>query len=274
MTEMTLQEVQRVSLDILTDVHEFCESHNIKYSLAYGTLIGAIRHKGFIPWDDDIDIVIPRPDFDRFCRDFQSAQGYKLYVPEAENNYLTFARVCDNERTQTRTNSPWSPEQTGVWIDVFPLDGLPDDEVHFFDLVKNIRKIEKIEMRLRTGKLLKFKDIMDVKHFVYCMIKRILYFRYDLFPLIHQHVELLRKNHFDDMSYCGQLCCMDYPEKEHNPKTDFDHYILMPFCDTHFYVMNGYDNILRRYYGDYMQLPPKHKQVPPQQSYIKFYWKA
>ena len=66
MKEMTLKDVQGVSLDILKDVHSFCESHHIRYSLAYGTLIGAIRHKGFIPWDDDVDIVIPRPDFTRF----------------------------------------------------------------------------------------------------------------------------------------------------------------------------------------------------------------
>lgn len=273
MKEMTLQEVQKVSLDILKDVHAFCESHNIRYSLGYGTLIGAIRHKGFIPWDDDIDIVIPRPDFNRFCKEYHSTQGYKLYVPESDNNYLTYARVCDNENTQIKTNSPWSPEESGVWIDIFPVDGLPSDETSFYELVKDVRKIGKIEMRLRNGKLLKLKDAMGMKHLVFCLVKRLLYFKYDLFSLIHEHIKLITKHGYDESLYCGQLCCMDYPEKEHNPKTDFDHFILMPFCDTDFYVMNGYDNILTRYYGDYMQLPPKEKQMPPQESYVRFYWK-
>ncbi len=72
MEKMTIKEIQGVSLDILKDVQSFCESHNISYSLAYGTLIGAIRHKGFVPWDDDIDILIPRSDFERFCQEYHS----------------------------------------------------------------------------------------------------------------------------------------------------------------------------------------------------------
>ena len=67
MKELTLKEIQGVGLDILKDVHEFCCNHHIKYSIFYGTLIGAVRHKGFIPWDDDIDIIIPRDDFNKFC---------------------------------------------------------------------------------------------------------------------------------------------------------------------------------------------------------------
>ena len=68
MKEMSLREVQLGCFEILKDVHVFCVSNNIRYSLAYGTLLGAIRHKGFIPWDDDIDIIMPKPDYDRFCK--------------------------------------------------------------------------------------------------------------------------------------------------------------------------------------------------------------
>ena len=67
MKKMTLEEIQSVSLDILKDVHAFCVRNDIHYSLAYGTLIGAIRHKGFIPWDDDVDVVLPRPDYEKLC---------------------------------------------------------------------------------------------------------------------------------------------------------------------------------------------------------------
>ena len=65
---MTLREVQLFGLDILKDVHDFCTTNNIRYSLGYGTLLGAVRHNGFIPWDDDIDIIMPRPDYEQFCR--------------------------------------------------------------------------------------------------------------------------------------------------------------------------------------------------------------
>ena len=72
MIELTLKEQQNIGLEILKDVHGFCVSRGIKYSVAYGSLIGAIRHNGFIPWDDDVDIIMPRPDYDLFCQEYCS----------------------------------------------------------------------------------------------------------------------------------------------------------------------------------------------------------
>ena len=98
MKEMTTADIQQVSLDILKDIHSFCQKENIKYSLAYGTLIGAIRHRGFIPWDDDVDIMMPRPDYERFIRTYHSAQGYEI-LPEGEESMIAMARVYDVQRT-------------------------------------------------------------------------------------------------------------------------------------------------------------------------------
>ena len=272
MREMTLQEVQKVSLDILKDVHEFCESHYIRYSLAYGTLIGAIRHKGFIPWDDDVDIVIPRPDFERFCKEYKSLCGYKLYAPDNTNSFLTYARVCDNEHTRVKTTCPWTTTPTGLWIDVFPIDGLPSDEVEFLEIVKKTRSIQKIVDGLRSGRYYKLSDTINVRNFFGCLLRRLLYRKNDIHVLLDQHIHLIKKIEYESAEYCGQLTVMDYPEKEQNPKEDFAGFVKVPFEDSDFYVMTGCDNVLKRYYGDYMQLPPKEKQVPPQ-SYIKFYWK-
>lgn len=269
---MTLKDIQNVSLNILKDVHAFCESHDIKYSLAYGTLIGAIRHKGFIPWDDDVDIIIPRPDFERFCREYKSSHGYELYTPDDSRTFLPFARVCDNKNTQVRTACPWTFSSTGVWIDIFPFDGLPSDETEFLSLVKKIRGIQNKIIRLRTGRYLKVSETISLKNLLYCIIKKIQYFRYNIWDLLHQHNQLIKNTNYENADFCGQLCVMDYPEKEHNPKEDFDYFIKMPFADSEFYVMCGYDNVLTRYYGDYMQLPPEEKRTPPQLRYIRFYW--
>ncbi len=98
MKELTLSDVKAVSLDILKDVHEFCIAHDIKYSLAYGTLIGAIRHKGFIPWDDDIDIVMPRPDFERFFKEYKSEKGIIVYLQNQTNRGLHLEECMIIER--------------------------------------------------------------------------------------------------------------------------------------------------------------------------------
>ena len=272
MKEMSLLDIQSISLEILKDVHSFCESHNIRYSLAYGTLLGAVRHKGFIPWDDDVDIVIPRPDFERFCKEYQSSQGYTIYVPEDGKNYLTFARVCDNNRTDVDAKFPWCVEPTGVWIDVFPLDGMPDDETEFSNHVKRIRALMQKEMRVRWTKLMKSSHLSGIKEHFFYFIKRIFFCNYSISSTVHEHIQALKSNSFEEKAFYGQLCVMDYPEKEHNPKDDFRTCILMPFCDSYFYVMNGYDNFLKRYYGNYMELPPEEDRVPPQSDF-KFYWK-
>ena len=93
---MTLQEVQAINLEMMEEIHLFCVRNNIRYSLAYGSLIGAVRHEGFIPWDDDIDIMMPRPDFEVFSRSFQSQKGFILSSVYSNETYVNYTRVYDN----------------------------------------------------------------------------------------------------------------------------------------------------------------------------------
>lgn len=98
---MTLKEIQNVSLDILKDLHKFCVENNINYTLCGGTLLGAIRHNGFIPWDDDVDVAMPRPDYERFIKEFHSEKGYILKARGAsdDDTFMAYARICDIEKT-------------------------------------------------------------------------------------------------------------------------------------------------------------------------------
>ena len=268
---MTLKDIQDVSLEILKEIHSFCVSNTIRYSLGYGTLLGAVRHKGFIPWDDDIDIVMPRPDFERFCNLFKSSNGYKLVRPESPDNFFVYARLCETEQTQVKTKWPWARIQTGVWIDILPLDGLPSDPKQFLNQVRKTRNLQKKIGRIRTGRYLKLSETHGLKELMYCLIKRLLYNRYDIRTLIHEHIKLLKSNSYDESEFVGQLCVMDYPEKEHNPKSDFESFELISFCGMEFYVMNGYKNVLKRYFGNYMELPPENQRHSHENN--SYFWK-
>ena len=124
MKRLTHKELQDFSLEILTDIADFCEKEGLKYSLAYGTLLGAIRHKGFIPWDDDIDIIMPREDYNRFRETYKNRKFIFVDSNNTPDCFIAFGRVCDTERTITRSYIPWHGKsiKTGVWIDVFPVD--------------------------------------------------------------------------------------------------------------------------------------------------------
>ena len=130
MKRLSQKDLQVISLEILKDVDAFCKANGIRYSMAYGTLLGAVRHKGFIPWDDDVDIVMMRSDYERFCREYKSDK-YELFGnPRTSDAYVAYARVADMKDTESRTYIPWAGnrQDQGVRIDVFPLDYAPDDE--------------------------------------------------------------------------------------------------------------------------------------------------
>ena len=140
MKEMSLRELQQFSLEIMKDVHQFCMDNNIVYSLLDGSLIGAIRHKGFIPWDDDIDIVLRRPDYERFCQTYKSDK-YKLKCRENNPDCMVpFARVYDDKRTVIKTTAPWCDDEVGIWIDVVPADCVIEDVSEFEKYYSKSRK--------------------------------------------------------------------------------------------------------------------------------------
>lgn len=127
MQTLTLREIQEIELNILSDIDRFCRENGIRYSLDGGTLLGAVRHHGFIPWDDDIDIIMPREDYDRFLKSYQSKNGqYRLYTKDTIPAYRTqmFAKVID---TQTIANEELYQQQDayGLWVDIFPADYVP-----------------------------------------------------------------------------------------------------------------------------------------------------
>ena len=124
---LTIDEIKQTELSILDYIDSVCKQHNVRYYLAYGTLLGAIRHKGFIPWDDDIDIYMLRSDYDRFIQllSAEKENHYSLLSIYNDSDYFyEFAKVVDN-RTSINANNLKAMRNEGVWVDIFPLDNVP-----------------------------------------------------------------------------------------------------------------------------------------------------
>ena len=273
---LTLQEIQAQSLGILQTVHDFCQANGIQYSLAYGTLIGAIRHQGFIPWDDDIDIIMPRPDYDRFCETFQ-APGLGLLWEKSKDYYLTYCRVFDTEKTVCHSLLPIGKNhEGGVWIDVFPADGVSDDFDEFAANVKQYKRSWMLQMRYRYS-LAPIGDIIRTCRFkdlcILLAIKASLRGRRTLDDLNEAMARNARRIPYGESAHWSQLCVFDDGVRNYQLVSDFEATMDAPFEDRTFKIMKGYDRFLRNVYGDYMQLPPEHQQQP-KHDHVTLYWKG
>ena len=268
MKEITLEEKKIILLDILKNIHEFCSSNNLHYSLAYGTLLGAIRHKGFIPWDDDIDICMPRKDFEIFESKFNSHNSrYRLITINNNSNYNLFvAKIIDTETTLTEdVNEPF---ELGVYIDLFIIDNLPDDKKEFDRSIRKLTHLHRLYV-LKTVKINSQRKFYK---------NAVLWFSQILLKGISVRKILLDMNRYskslssESSRYCGALSSFAYEKKEIMKSKWYESYSLVPFENEMFYIPVGYHDILTRLYSDYMIPPPKEKQNTHHAN--KAYWKT
>jgi len=254
MREMSVSDIQGVSIYILEIIDKFCTSNNIDYSLGYGSLIGAIRHKGCIPWDDDIDIIMTRPEYEKFYRLFNESEiskntYVKLFAPELGNCYFPIARVCDMKRTRVYRFYQWSEEIVGVWIDIFVIDGIGG--VGLRNLMPNAMKACVAHVSLSS----KFDFYQNIKN----AIKRVMWCRYNRKDIINQYLSGINQvDFYSSQKVCN--VCSPYKNDIHQ-RFIFDKYQRVPFQEITVSIISEYDIYLRQIYGDYMKLPPKEKQV-------------
>ena len=276
MKRMTLQEIQSVNLNIMKDIHAFCVEHGIHYSLAYGSLIGAVRHKGFIPWDDDIDIMMPRPDFEKFSSSFESKHGFVLSSVYDENTYVNYTRVYNNAETLVISPAKAGKKEVGIWVDVYPIDGISDDETMSRKQFVEIRKYSQqvMTMRFIFRKLVSGNSIRKLKAAIKWVIYRLVK-RGNLRQWHNKIVDLCKEVPYGKTSRCSSLVCMEANRDDRQeifPLTSFQKYQLVPFETERFYIVSDYDTVLKVIFGDYMKLPPPEKRVSHVIKKWQFFW--
>lgn len=267
MRNITIDELKQIQLDIMQTVHEYCLEHDLHYSLAYGTLIGAIRHKGFIPWDDDIDIMMQRKDYEHLVKGF-SHPYYRLHDFSIDKEYVhPYAKVEDS-RTMLIENT--NAKNIGINIDVFPVDNLFDTPEQCFTFLSEIRHIKKLfRMKLlRPSKKNVWWKRLAIR------LSKVLVSNLTLRDITQKQIERVATLDNDDSCYVSIVNCNDCSDVYLHSfwrRELFDEYITIPFEDRHFQIISGYDEQLRQLFGDYMTLPPIEKRVSPH-TLNKIYW--
>ena len=266
MKEVTLNESKKIQLDMLLYFDEFCKQNNLHYSLGEGTLIGAVRHKGFIPWDDDIDLLMLREDYDKFVSLYHGY--YKMVSLKTDKSWwLCHSRLTD-ERTVLHWNDPLSEYNHGLWIAVLPIDNFPDKEE---DWIK-VRRKTLFWYRMFLRKKTKFCYDKTVSFFK--NIKRILYQVLSFFVsynTIGKKCQLLLTRFKDEPTRNKALMVGVWHEPWVCSADAFSDYVQVEFEGHKFPAFEGYDAYLRCQYGDYMQLPPVEERVSKHN--YKAYWK-
>lgn len=269
---MTLEELQQIEFEILKVFRDFCKEHHLRYYLGGGTLLGAIRHKGFIPWDDDIDVMMPRPDYMRFLklnRDGCLDRYRRLDDIHLNRNALTAVLRIYDKRTELTFTNYRIEKKFGCWIDIFPIDGLHDlafaRKIHFKEARAMLDLILCNDTKIggkRRNKFLSYAQycLLPVLPFVYLAGHE---------RLIRRMDRIARRYPYGRAKYVGVLEGRA-EEKEAMLKKDMEPAITVEFWGEKFYAMANYDEYLTNLYGDYMQLPPVEERVSRHE--IEFYW--
>lgn len=260
MNEKDLKKLHELLVMLSEEVKRICNDNGIKYSLTGGSMIGAVRHKGFIPWDDDMDIAMLREDYDKFLKACETQLGPAFEIQTMDNDpnyFIGFAKIILKDTYLVQYCHEKTKQKKGIYVDIFPLDNVPAD-------VKERKKQKQktyllIKMLARKGKA-GIEDKSSLLKFVF--------FHLIDFVNVFFSMKYLKSKLYENMTkfncqktelVCNMSGYYGY-DKETTYRKYFENTMVVPFENTEFSIIKEYDKYLRNVYGDYMKLPPKEKR--------------
>ena len=253
MKEIFIDDIRKVQLEIMDFIDTLCREKDIRYSLSGGTLLGAVRHRGYIPWDDDIDIFMLRPDYERFISEVMQSENtrYKILSPSTDSAYYyPFAKVCDSYTYILEQNDRPLPEM-GIYVDIFPVDGLPNDERQrkcYWNRIRILKRLNTMVYQKKAAGENFMKRAFRLVMFVL--------FRLMTPNCLAKYLNALSTRYDVEESEFVAVSVFGYGEKEQLPVSVFSEFGDIPFEQKRYMAIKNYDLYLSSIYGDYMTLPP------------------
>lgn len=256
---ITLEEMKKIEVDILSKIDEICKKNNLIYSLMDGSLLGAVRHKGFIPWDDDIDIMMPRPDYEKLKKIMieHPIEGTKYMSSDTQQDYYPHYAKVVSTKTIAKEYKSKAIKDYGVFVDIFPIDGICNSKIK-----RKIIKTKIIILRFfRTvatseGQVSK-KRIRRIVRRIFTPICKIIGFR----KFTNCIEKVTKKYDYTNSEYVTLVGTSIFIEKGmYYKKQLFEKTSYVPFENKKFRIIDEYDRYLTDLFGDYMTPPPKEEQ--------------
>lgn len=259
MEVLSLREIQLTELQILVEFKKICNEHKLRFYLCGGTLLGAARHHGFIPWDDDIDVMMPRPDYMelmKLVREFNILPDYlEMFSYELGNADYPFGKLAN---TNTHLDQRFAEDESlsHLWIDIMPVDGLPES-------INDVKRIYQTTDRLRRIILLCWAKLGEgttplrkLSKYILVPIAKAFGARYWCSKID----KIARQYDYNTSQYVGVVSWGIYGAGERCIKEDFDRSVEVEFEGYKMPAISCWDLYLKGLYGDYMQIPPENER--------------
>lgn len=267
MKKENLDKLHSIEVEILDEFVRICKKNQLEYFLIGGTLLGAVRHKGFIPWDDDLDVAMPRDDYEKFLNIAGEEMKSDFCIDNFNNNewyYLNFTKIRKKDTLFVQDFQLEYEGPKGIWIDIFPLDNVKTEKNIFQDcrikFIKHLRAIAHYKSEI----FLSNKNLI---------VKKIVGFVFKPIPtnkLMQLADKLMKKDWKKNTKYFINISSQYNFHKQTMPKEKFLPAKQLEFEGKLYNVPNDYKYFLERIYGNYMELPPMEKRVTHNPSKLVF----